>query len=298
MGREPLITVVIPAYNREATIERCIGSVLTQDFTDFEIVVADDGSTDRTREIVSSHPDPRVRLVVRPANGGAAAARNTGVKAARADHIALLDSDDIFLPGKLSRQYTALKNAPSDTRMSCSAYRIELLDQGKIIDSVHTPGMAGFEGLYQGCSLGPGATLMCGRQVFDDIGYFDTSLQRFEDWEWLLRYTATGGRILLLNELLSYVYNRRGRLSGQTWESAETFIAMRDRLYPDIAAAKRREANFSIWSQVAGTAYYAGDKRTFAAATVRATRQDPMRVLRNGSRFLLGRSARSMSDAK
>lgn len=298
MGQTPLISVVVPAYNRQATIVRCLESVLAQDFTDFEIIVADDGSTDETRAIVRGFSDPRVRLVERPQNGGAAAARNTGVMSAKAAHVAFLDSDDRFLPGKLSRQYAALTAAPSPVRLSCTAYRIELLDQNKIIDSVHTPAMAGFDGLYGGCSLGPGSTLMCARQVFGDIGPFDTSLHRFEDWEWLLRYTASGGRILLLDDLLSHVYNRRGRLARQTWDAAGGFIAKRDQLYPNVAANMRRDANFSIWSQVAGTAYYAGDTKIFAAATLKAMREDPLRVLRSGARFLLGRSAQSMSEAK
>lgn len=294
----PLISVIVPAFNRQATIVRCLESVLAQDFGDFELIVADDGSTDDTRAIVRGMADARVRLVERPQNGGAAAARNSGVEAARGAHVAFLDSDDMFLPGKLSRQYAALMAAPGPMRMSCTAYRIELLDQNRIIDSVHTEAMTGFDGLYGGCSLGPGSTLMCARAVFDDIGPFDTSLQRFEDWEWLLRYTAGGGRILLLDDLLSHVYNRRGRLARQTWDAAEAFIARRDQLYPDVVGGQRRDANFSIWSQVAGTAFYAGDKRTFAAATLRATRQDPMRVVRSGTRFLLGRSAQSMLDAK
>ena len=295
MSPVPRVSVVVPAYNRQATIMRAIDSILTQDFSDFELIVADDGSTDGTRELVRGIADSRIRLLERGVNGGAAAARNSGVLAARAPYIAFLDSDDRFLPGKLSIQYAALTSAPATVRLSCTAYRIELIDQNRIIDSIHTPAMGQFGGLYNGCSLGPGSTLMCARKVFDDIGIFDTTLSRFEDWEWLIRYAATGGEILLVNEILSYVYNRRGRLARQTYEAAEGFIAKRDRLYPQIPLAQRRQSDFSIWSQVAGTGYYAGDKSIFALASWRALRASPSAVAKSATRFLLGRSAQSVS---
>jgi len=102
-SREPLVTVVIPAYNRESRLGEAIESVLAQE-TDFryEVIVVDDGSTDGTGEVARSYGSP-VRALYKE-NGGPASARNAGVLAARSRLIALLDSDDLMLPGRLARQ--------------------------------------------------------------------------------------------------------------------------------------------------------------------------------------------------
>lgn len=292
------ISIVIPAYNRAATIARCVESVLAQDFPSFEVVVADDGSTDTTRAIVAAIADPRVRLVARASNGGAAAARNTGVAAARGRYIAFLDSDDVFLPGKLAAQHAALCAAGPAERLSCTAFRIELLDQGQIIDWYHKPDAATFDGLIKGCSLGPGSTLMAERRVFEEIGPLDTTLRRFEDWEWLLRYVAAGGEILVLNTILTHIYNRRGRLSRDTWRAAERLIAKRDAAFPQASPRLRREANFSIWTQVAGTAFYARDYPTLLRAVARAVREQPAELVRRVALFLSGRNAQKATEAK
>jgi CDP-glycerol glycerophosphotransferase len=100
----PFFSIVIPVYDREGLIGRAIDSVLSQDFRDFEIVVADDASRDRTREVVRERAarDPRVRLVAHRVNRGVCPARNTGVDAALAPWVIFLDSDDELAPGALA----------------------------------------------------------------------------------------------------------------------------------------------------------------------------------------------------
>jgi glycosyltransferase involved in cell wall biosynthesis len=92
----------MPAYNRADVIARAIDSVLAQDLADFELIVVDDGSSDGTVEVVRGYDDPRVRLVELGRNRGSNAARNEGIRSASAPLIAFLDSDDAFLPHKLS----------------------------------------------------------------------------------------------------------------------------------------------------------------------------------------------------
>src|SRR5215510_4129929 len=104
----PLVSVVIPVYDREDYLGDAVDSVLAQTFPSFEIVVVDDGSTDRSAEIVRAHRDPRVRLICHPHNRGISAARNTGVDAARGDYVAFLDSDDVAYPDRLARQVAFL----------------------------------------------------------------------------------------------------------------------------------------------------------------------------------------------
>lgn len=97
-----LVSVIIPTYNRAKTIERTVNSVLAQTWKAIEIIVVDDGSTDQTPEILKGYGD-KIRAI-RQKNGGPAAARNTGIKAATGDIIAFLDSDDLWLPEKTERQ--------------------------------------------------------------------------------------------------------------------------------------------------------------------------------------------------
>jgi len=105
--RTPLVSIIIPAYNAAPYIERTIRSVLDQSFTDFEVIVVDDGSTDPTATIVSTIVDPRVNLV-RRANGGVSNARNTGIDLARGGIIGFLDADDAFEPKALEVKVKAL----------------------------------------------------------------------------------------------------------------------------------------------------------------------------------------------
>jgi glycosyltransferase involved in cell wall biosynthesis len=98
---KPRVSVVIPAFNREREIRRAIESCLTQRFTDYQVVVVDDGSTDGTCEAVRSYGDSRIKLVCHDTNRGMCPARNTGVASATADWVLFLDSDDELLPGAL-----------------------------------------------------------------------------------------------------------------------------------------------------------------------------------------------------
>lgn len=108
----PKVTVVIPVYNREKYIGAAIESVLAQTFTDFEILVIDDGSTDGSREVVRSYPDPRILLSCHDGNLGVARTRNDGVRLARGEYLAFLDSDDIAYPERLARQVAFLDRHP------------------------------------------------------------------------------------------------------------------------------------------------------------------------------------------
>lgn len=109
----PRITVAIPSYNHEKYVAEAIQSVLDQTYQDFEIVITNDGSTDRTGEIIRQFTDPRIRLFTFEKNQGASAAMNNCIQQARGEYIAVLNSDDIFLPDKLEKQVNFLEKNPS-----------------------------------------------------------------------------------------------------------------------------------------------------------------------------------------
>lgn len=105
-----MISVIIPLYNKETIVERSVRSVLSQDYDDFEVIVVNDGCTDRSVEIVKSIHDPRTTLIEQE-NGGPSKARNTGVKNAKGEWIVFLDADDELLPGALKIYSDAIEKS-------------------------------------------------------------------------------------------------------------------------------------------------------------------------------------------
>jgi glycosyltransferase involved in cell wall biosynthesis len=207
----PPITVVIPAFNRAATIRSAIESVLRQTRGDFELLVVDDASTDATAEIVAGLDDPRLRLVRHETNAGAGAARNTGIHAARGIWIAFQDSDDEWLPLKLEKQMARLETAGEDVVAAyCGMVVIGTPDgdEGTARPRIHyrpRPEIGIVEGALLPTllrhSLISTQTLVARRDTLLAIGGFDASLRALEDWECALRL-AEAGRIVLVDEPL------------------------------------------------------------------------------------------------
>ena len=112
MKKHPKVTVFIPVYNRDKFIGETIESVLAQSYTDFELLIVDDGSTDRTIEVIQSYQDPRIRLKTHGKNLGIPATRNKGLAHARGQYIAILDSDDLAHPERLTKQVSFLDQNP------------------------------------------------------------------------------------------------------------------------------------------------------------------------------------------
>ena len=110
--KAPVVSVVMPVYNRKHYVGAAIQSILDQTFTDFEFIVVDDGSNDDSVEVIRSFDDPRIRLIILGENRGQSVARNTGNTAARGEYIAVMDSDDIALPQRLEKQVAYMRAHP------------------------------------------------------------------------------------------------------------------------------------------------------------------------------------------
>ena len=184
---EPIISVVIPAYNREREIVRAVDSVLIQGIESMEILVIDDCSTDNTAQVVTAMNDPRIHLIRHDKNKGEARARNTGVRVAKGKYVAYLDSDDYWLPGKLKAQLKAMDNAPDDVG-GCYTLHKRLYQNGKM--SVAGGGIVPtFETmLVKGISISTGPTLMFRRELFEIVGDYDETAPLYVDWDWMLRF--------------------------------------------------------------------------------------------------------------
>ena len=116
----PYVTVLIPAYNAAATIQRAVDSVLAQTYHDFEIVIVDDGSRDATAEIIAAYDSPAIRLLRLARNQGESGAMNEGIAVAKGELIAFLDADDEWLPTKLAKQVQALQANPNAVMVTCA----------------------------------------------------------------------------------------------------------------------------------------------------------------------------------
>ncbi len=184
----PLVSVIVPVFNGEATIQRALDSVAVQTFKDFEIIAVDDASTDRSVDVITQWDGGYVTLLRHPQNRGAAAARNTGIAAARGRWIAFLDSDDAWKPEKLSRQLAVLEQEGSGIPACVSGY--DLHKDGRMLPiSLNLRPQQFRREILFGCTIGPGSTLVAARRVFDEIGRLDEGFRRLEDWDWLLRYS-------------------------------------------------------------------------------------------------------------
>jgi glycosyltransferase involved in cell wall biosynthesis len=185
----PAIDVVIPVWNRAHIVDRAIASTLAQELpgADWSIrpIVVDDGSTDDLDRALARFGD-RVVCVRHARNKGAAAARNSGVEAATGDFVAFLDSDDVWLPGKITAQIAFMEQ--EGHRASSTAYKLKRPGAPEFVSPRYPTGVLGLSDFAWGCFVSPGSTLICRREVFAQIGLFDEALHRLEDWDWLLRY--------------------------------------------------------------------------------------------------------------
>lgn len=201
---EKYVSVVIPTFNRENFIEQAVSSVFAQSHPFFEVIVVDDGSTDRTPEIIASlrQRDARNRLVtIRQENRGAAAARNTGIRAARHELIAFVDSDDRFNSDKLAVQVAAMEENPS----SLVSHTEEIwYRRGRRHNPKVKHGKTGgdiFARSLPLCVVGM-STVMVRQELFSRVGLFDEDFICCEDYDLWLR-AAVETHFLFINQPLT-----------------------------------------------------------------------------------------------
>ena len=180
-----MISVVIPLYNKEASIAQSLKSVLSQEYDDFEVVIVDDGSTDGSVGVVEAMNDPRIRLI-KQENGGPSKARNTGVKNAKGEWILFLDADDEMLPGAL--EYFAKNiNKHNDTSFIFAPFYTSRCGN-KTLACKYQEGMVKnpYKEHFFGRILPRTGAFVCTRELCLKEP-FDENIRRFEDLEWLYR---------------------------------------------------------------------------------------------------------------
>lgn len=228
--RVPLVTVVVPVYRSERYVADTIRSVLDQTLQDFEIVVVDDGSPDRSVEVCRGLGEPRLRFVHQP-NRGLASARNAGIRAARGRYIAFLDSDDLWAPDKLARQVAHLDACP-EVGVSYG-YSMFIDEHGTPLGGYQMLGRARTEAAdcLAANPIGNGSNAMLRAEVFAGTRWrdgvrppphgclFDEELRQAEDFElWLRIALLTRWRIACTPWVLTRYRQHPGSLSADVEE--------------------------------------------------------------------------------
>jgi glycosyltransferase involved in cell wall biosynthesis len=254
---EPLVSVVIPVYNRAHLIARAISSALTQSYKRVEIIVVDDASTDGLGATLAVFADTRLRCVTHPVNRGAAGARNTGVEAARGEFVAFLDSDDFWYPDKLAHQIAAMRDQSPEVAGHVCAYDCIKIGYPARRITPNWRAQTFRRSQLFGCTCGPGTTLLCRRDIFAAVGPLDEKLRRLEDWDWLLRLSAAGYRLLASPEVLARVEVGPG---AATSEIDAALQLIRTRHYAAAASqgpAARRIFEATLYFESAAAAFSA-----------------------------------------
>ena len=223
MKNNPLISVVIPAFNRQNTISYCLDSVLAQTYKNLEVIVVDDCSTDSTVSIVRSYPDSRVRCVVLKKNVGAQGARNRGIREAKADWIAFHDSDDEWFPEKLAKQVAVLANADYNpwSFVYSNAYRF---DKASGIKSIRLLPVVEGENQYSRLLQSPAVpfpTIITSKKALEKIGYLDEQVPSFQEWDTSIRLSKYCRITHLKEPLMVYHAGSGDAISGSATKHVE-----------------------------------------------------------------------------
>lgn len=186
-----MISVVIPVYNKQEHIKATLESVLSQNYTDFEIIIVNDGSTDGSMDIVSTFKDKRIKIINKK-NEGVSTARNLGIESSKGNFIAFLDADDIWYPNHLEELKNLFENFP-DCGLYCTSYETSYYDK-KIVK----PKFLGIDDSFVGIvpdyfasssidSVAWTSAVAIPRLIFEKHGYFNTQLKSGQDTEMWVR---------------------------------------------------------------------------------------------------------------
>jgi hypothetical protein len=267
------VTAIIPVFNRAATVNRTIDSILGQELaqdTELDIIVVDDGSSDALDEVLSNYGAKVLRLR-HAQNRGAAAARNTGIEAAKGEYIAFLDSDDVWLPSKTGVQLSEMH--ARQWSASCTSFFLRQPSGQELISPSYAAGSLGRSDLVWGCFVSPGSTLICRRAVFAEIGLFDTSLRRLEDWDWLLRYA--------LNHDLGFIAKPLARIQASQHRNAGVVIdalsAIRAKHAHLLGHRDRKHLLAAIDLERAAAFYRSGQRLAAIRSVIRSVIREPFR---------------------
>ena len=203
---QPLVSVVLPTYNRAHLIVKSIETVLEQSYKNLELIVVDDCSTDNTQQRIGSIKDSRVSYIKTEKNRGPACARNKGIKLSKGKYIAFQDDDDRWMKYKLQKQVEVLMNSPESVGIVYTGIHKLIKGKNEYIPSKKNINREGciFEELLRGNFVPIHALIR--RSCFEKVGFFDESMPALEDWDMWLRM-AEKYEFFYIKEALAVCYS-------------------------------------------------------------------------------------------
>jgi glycosyltransferase involved in cell wall biosynthesis len=255
------ISIIIPVYGVERYIQTTVQSVLDQTYQNFELILVDDGSPDRSIEICQQFQDPRIHIL-HQANRGASAARNQGIRQAQGDYLSFLDGDDVWLPEKLAKHVAHLERAPE---VGLSFSRSAFIDEaGQALGIYQMPKLEGITKSHMLCRnpVGNGSAAVIRREAFEAIKfqddysgimedcYWDERLKGAQDYDcWLRIACLTDWQIAGIPEVLTLYRLNSGGISANLLNHSTAWRQVIEKLRghdPALIAAwgKRAEAYY------------------------------------------------------
>jgi glycosyltransferase involved in cell wall biosynthesis len=273
--RPPRVSIIIPSFNRARVVSRAIESALDQDFGDLEVLVVDDGSTDDTAEVIGQLADQRVSYLRLPANMGQGHARRVGIERARGRFVALLDSDDVWLPGKLATQMTVLERHPDidlvftdylnidhrasreDSAFSLLRPSVAMLRVREVTDRVRVIEDGLPEAIMAANFIGA-STVVVRQEVLVLVGSFDGRLRTAEDLELWWRLILAGATFAYVDGILSHRHKDHTSLTSapdvtpKNSRAVALCHAAAKRAGRDDLARHVRERQYRMWYEFMG----------------------------------------------
>ncbi len=211
MQPQPLVTVIIPAYNAAATVARALDSALAQTYRPIEVIVVDDCSKDATSAIVAAYRDERIRLLRLPRNYGAGGVLNPAIAIARGEYIAFLDADDEWLPTKLAKQVPVLRENPRATMVNCACRCVDQSGNVALDWGTPPPGLDKgdlWRALLAETHIAK-PSVVARASALREVGPFDSTLRTGEDQDMWIRL-AMAGDVEFVPDVLTVIYDMPG----------------------------------------------------------------------------------------
>lgn len=235
-GRNELVSIVIPTYNRATLIGRTLESVFNQTYEHFEVLIVDDHSRDDTEQVVSAVTDLRINYIRHTENRGAPAARNTGIRAAKGEFVAFLDSDDTWLPEKLEKQLTVMRESPFRPALVYTG--ITLVNARGEVRYVHTPDKTWRGHVYEkmlGENLaGSTSTALVRKECFGVAGLFDETLHARQDYDLWLRISKHYAIDFVPEPLIFQFEHDEGRITSNLAARIQGRTVIFDKISSDL----------------------------------------------------------------
>jgi len=281
----PIISVVIPTYNRKEALARAVSSVVAQSWAQWELIVVDDGSTDNTEEALWPFSDPRILYVRHTENRGGSAARNSGISRARGEYVAFLDSDDEWFPEKLAEDVAAFSR-PGVGLVYCGK---ELVDPDGRVLLRRIPSLEGelYRQLLAHDFIGSCSRVAVRRDILEAIGGFDENLPARQDWDLWVR-AAKLGKVGCVRKCLVRRHLGHEQISGSLKRICDGHAKVVEKYYKEFDAA----ALSRHWASLAAMRmnYDMPGGRKIAMASLRLRPLQP-RVYASLAASLLGRES-------